>query len=249
MSGTCKLAHIIPIHKGKIWSLPNNNWPVALTSHLIKVFEKVVRRHLVDFMNTHRLFNHSQHGFRGGRSYLSQLINHLDHITSLLKGGSSVDVIYLDFAKAISKVDIGTTFRKFKSLGIRGQFGRWLVAFLLGRQLIVIVDGCKLLPCPVVSGVPQGSVLGPLLFLVLIEDIDGEVATSLLSSFADDTRIGRQIQGSEDVQELQADLEKVYEWAITNNKEFNPFAPIGRYLTSKGKVKVKVICLNISFLT
>ena len=214
---TCKLAHIILIHKGKSQSLPNNYWPIALTSHLIKVFEKVVRRRLVDFMNTHRLFNHSQHGFRGGQSCLSQLINHLDHITSLLEGRSSVEVIYLDFAKAFDKVYIETTFRKLKSLGIRGQLERWLMAFLLGRQQTVIVDGCKLPPCPVVSGVPQGSVLGPLLFLVPIGDIDGGVATSLLSSFADNTRIGRQIQGSEDVQELQADLEKVYEWATTNN--------------------------------
>ena len=117
-----------------------------------------------------------------------------------MRGGSSVDVIYLDFAKAFDKVDIGTT-RKLKSLGIKGQLGKWLVAFLLGKQQTVIVDGCKSLPCPVVSGVPQGSVLGPLLFLVLVGGIGGEVATSFLSSFSDNTQIGRQIQGSEDVQE------------------------------------------------
>ena len=92
MPSTCKLAHIIPIHISKSRSLPNNYWPVALTSHLIKVFEKVVHRCLVDFMNTHRLFNHSQHGFRGGWSCLSQLINHLDHITSLLEGGGEVQL-------------------------------------------------------------------------------------------------------------------------------------------------------------
>ena len=83
------------------------------------------------------------------------------------------------------------------------------MAFLLGRQQTVIVNGCKSPPCPVVSSVRQGSVLGPLLFLVLTGDIDGEMATSFLSSFADDTQIGRQIQSNEDVQELQADLEKV----------------------------------------
>ena len=83
------------------------------------------------------------------------------------------------------------------------------MAFLLGRQQTGIVDGCKSPSCPIVSGVPHGSVLAPLLFLVLIGDIDGEVATSFLSSFTNDTRLGRQIQGSEDVQEMQADLEKV----------------------------------------
>ena len=217
----CKHALIIPVHKGKSRSLPQNYRPIALTSHLVKVFEKVVRRSLVRFMDQHELFNHSQHGFRGGRSCLSQLLNHIDRITSLLERGSAVDVIYLDFAKAFDKVDIGITLRKIKLLGIRGQLGRWLTGFLLDRQQTVVVDGQRSLSRPVISGVPQGSVLGPFLFLVLIGDIDGEVATSFLSSFADDTRIGHHIAGDEDAQQLQADLEKIYKWAESNNMEFN----------------------------
>ena len=217
----CKQALIIPVHKGKSRSLPQNYRPIALTSHLVKVFEKVVRQNLVRFMDQHELFNHSQHGFRGGRSCLSQLLNHIDRITSLLERGNAVDVIYLDFAKAFDKVDIGITLRKLKSLGIRGQLGRWLTSFLLDRQQTVAVDGHQSLSRPVISGVPQGSVLGPFLFLVLIGDIDGEVVTSFLSSFADDTRIGHHIADDEDAQQLQSDLEKVYKWAKNNNMEFN----------------------------
>ena len=217
----CKHALIIPVHKGKSRSLPQNYRPIALTSHLVKVFEKVVRHNLVRFMDQHELFNHSQHGFRGGRSCLSQLLNHIDRITSLLEGGSDVDVIYLDFAKAFDKVDIGVTLRKLKSLGVRGQLGRWLGSFLLDRQQTVVVDGQRSLSRPVISGVPQGSVLGPLLFLVLIGDIDGEVFSSFLSSFADDTRIGHHISGDEDAEQLQADLRRVYNWAKINNMEFN----------------------------
>lgn len=218
---TCKQALITPVHKGKSRSIPQNYRPIALTSHLVKVFEKVVRRSLVRFMDQHELFNHSQHGFRGGRSCLSQLLNHIDRITSLLESGSAVDVVYLDFAKAFDKVDIGITLRKLKSLGIGGQLGRWLGSFLLDRQQTVVVDGQRSLPRPVISGVPQGSVLGPFLFLVLIGDIDGEVVSSFLSSFADDTRIGHHITGDEDAKQLQADLEKVYKWAKNNNMEFN----------------------------
>ena len=173
----CKLALIIPVHKGKSRSLPQNYRPIALTSHLVKVFEKVIRRHLVGFMDQHELFNRSQHGFRGGRSCLSQLLNHIDRITSLLESGSAVDVVYLDFAKAFDKVDIGITLRKLKLLGIRGQLGRWLGSFLLDRQQTVVVGGQQSLSHPVISGVPQGSVLGPFLFLVLIGDIDGEVVS------------------------------------------------------------------------
>ena len=217
----CKHALIIPVHKGKSRSLPQNYRPIALTSHLVKVFEKVVRCNLVRFMEQHELFNHSQHGFRGGRSCLSQLLNHFDRITSLLEDGNAVDVIYLDFAKAFDKVDLGVTLRKLKSLGIRGQLGRWLVSFLLDRQQTVVVDGQRSHPHPVISGVPQGSVLGPFLFLVLIGDIDSEIVSSFLSSFADDTRIGHSIAGEEDAQQLQGDLEKVYKWAISNNMQFN----------------------------
>ena len=219
--GICKHALIVPVHKGKSRSLPQNYRPIALTSHLVKVFEKVVRSNLVKFMEQHELFNHSQHGFRGGRSCLSQLLNHFDRITSLLEDGSAVDVIYLDFAKAFDKVDLGVTLRKLKSLGIRGQLGRWLVSFLLNRQQTVVVDGQRSHPHPVISGIPQGSVLGPFLFLVLIGDIDGEIVSSFLSSFADDTRIGHPIEEEEDAQKLQEDLEKVYKWAKSNNMQFN----------------------------
>ena len=218
---TCKSANITPIHKGKSRALPKNYRPVALTSQLVKVFEKVVRAHIVSFMEHHQLFNSGQHGFRGGHSCLSQLLNHFDKVTSLLEQGKPVDVVYLDFAKAFDKVDIGITLSKLKSIGIRGQLGRWLTAFLTNRQQTVLVNGKKSAPQPVISGVPQGSVLGPLLFLVLIGDIDQDVSSSFLSSFADDTRVGRHIETEEDAQLLQADLNAVYEWARRNNMEFN----------------------------
>jgi len=105
----CKTANIVPIHKGKSRALPQNYRPIALTSQLIKVFEKVVRRHLVLFMERHDLFNPTQHGFRGGRSCLSQLLCHIDRVTKLLEEGKSVDCVYLDFSKAFDKVDIGIT--------------------------------------------------------------------------------------------------------------------------------------------
>ena len=96
----CKFANIIPIHKGKSKAEAKNYRPVALTSLLIKIFEKVIRKRLVSFMEEHELFNDYQHGFRAGRSCLSQLLAHFDHITRQLEEGKSVDVIYLDFSKA-----------------------------------------------------------------------------------------------------------------------------------------------------
>lgn len=217
----CKTAYISPIYKGKNRALPKNYRPVALTSHLVKVFEKVVRKKLVEFMENHHLFNANQHGFRGGHSCLSQLLNHFDKVTWYLEQGKSVDVVYLDFAKAFDKVDIGITLRKLRSLGIQGEIGRWLFDFLTNREQLVLVEGKKSTPQYVTSGVPQGSVLGPLLFLILIGDIDQRIASSFISSFADDTRIGRQIANDEDVHHLQTDLEAVYEWSERNNMQFN----------------------------
>ena len=208
----CKTATITPIHKGKSRAADKNYRPVALTSHLIKVFEKVIRKWIVSYMERRILFNNSQHGFHGGRSCLSQLLTHFDHITSELEKGYGVDVIYLDFAKAFDKVDHGITLQKLKALGIHGNLGRWIFTFLTNRTQAVIVDGRRSMPKPVISGVPQGSVLGPLLFLVLIGDIDQNVATAFLSSFADDTRVGNKISNMSDATRLQDDLSAVYKF-------------------------------------
>ena len=221
MPNSCKLGNIIPIHKGKSRAIAKNYRPVALTSLLVKTFEKVVRKQLVQYFDEHEMFNDSQHGFRSSWSCLSQLLAHFDHITQLLEEGKSVDVVHLDFAKAFDKVDIGITLRKLKSLGIHGNLGKWLLSFLSGHLQCVLVNGKKSQPKPVLSGVPQGSVLGPLLFLILSGDIDKDIVTSFLSSFADDTRVGHAIASKQDMTQLQTDLETVYCWAVRNNMEFN----------------------------
>ena len=216
-----KTANIIPIHKGNSRSLAKNYRPIALTSHLIKVFEKVIRKNIVKFMEDHNLFNPRQHGFRIGRSCLSQLLNHYDHILHLLEMGHNVDVIYLDFAKAFDKVDFTVTLKKIKQLGIQGNVGSWIYSFITSRTQTVLVNGARSEPSAVKSGVPQGSVLGPLLFLILIGDIDQSLTTAFLSSFADDTRVGHQVDSEEDAHMLQQDLNAVYQWTERNNMELN----------------------------
>ena len=216
-----KTAHIVPIHKGGSKGAPAQYRPVALTSHLIKLFEKVVRKYIVSFMEENNLFNPTQHGFRSGRSCLSQLLAHFDFITQQLEKGHNVDVVYLDFSKAFDKVDFMVTMQKLRELGIDGVVGRWIHAFLTNRTQSVKVDGRRSKPADVKSGVPQGSVLGPLLFLVLIGDIDQDVKSAFVSSFADDTRAAHAIDGEINVQELQSDLESIYCWADKNNMFFN----------------------------
>ena len=127
---------IVPIHKGDSTAHAKNYRPVALTSHLVKVFEKVVRKHIVQHLETRNSFNPSQHGFRSGRSCLSKLLNHYEQILTQLEEGYNVDVIYLDFAKAFDKLDFNVTLSKLKALGISGKVGRWIYSFLTGKKTV-----------------------------------------------------------------------------------------------------------------
>ena len=202
-----KMGHIIPIHKGKSKGVSANYRPVTLTSHLVKLFEKVPRNSIIKYTEENNLFNPGQHGFRLGRSCLSQLVAHYDNIMRLLQ---NVDVVYLDFAKAFDKVDFMVTMRKLQEMGITGKLGRWINAFLTHRKQAILVNGARSEPTEVKSGVPHGSVLGPLLFLVLIGDIDRKVAQAYVSSFADDTRVSLGVTSVEDTKCLQNDLDAIY---------------------------------------
>ena len=104
-------------------------------------------------MECHQLFNSNQHGFRGGHACFSQLLNHFDKVTRFLEHGKPVDVVYLDFAKAFDKTDIGITLRKLKSLGIQGENGRWLTDFLTNHKQTVLADARKSVPQRVTSSV------------------------------------------------------------------------------------------------
>ena len=216
-----KTGNIVPIHKGGSRGEAKNYRPVALTSHIIKIFEKVLRNHIVSHLEENGLLNPGQHGFRTGRSCLSQLLAHFETITQILEDGDNVDVIYLDFSKAFDKVDFLVTLRKINLLGISGNVGKWIYSFLTGRSQTVMVNGEHSTASEVKSGVPQGSVLGPLLFLILLGDIDKTIASAFLSSFADDTRVGHRIKEASDIIALQEDLKSIYDWSTTNNMKFN----------------------------
>lgn len=164
--------------------------------------------------------NSGQHGFKGGRSCLSQLLTHRDHILQSLEEGINMDVVFLDFEKAFDKVDHGVLQHKIRELSITGQVGQWIHAFLSDRIQYVAVGGCVFRESHVVSGVSQGSVLGPLLFLILITDIDAEVCVAQVASFADDMRVSGRVSNEEEVTSLQQDLNSLYCWANENNLTF-----------------------------
>ena len=136
-----KTANIAPILKKGKRTLAKNYRPIALTSHIIKAFEKIVRNVLQNFLETNDVLKNMQHGFRTGRSCLSQLIQHYDHIIDMLMEKDDVDVIYTDFVKVFDKCDHGIIAYKLKQVGITGKIGRWIYNFLKNRKQKVIVNG------------------------------------------------------------------------------------------------------------
>ena len=172
-------------------------------------------------MEENDLMNSNQHGFRKFRSCLSQLIQHYDYILEQICSGNSVDVVYLDYSKAFDVVDHNILLRKLKRIGISGKIGHWIHNYITNRSQKVSINGKFSRNEPVGSGVPQGSVLGPILFLIMISDIDKNVITSNISSFADDTKISHVIKLRQDCEDLQASLNQIYEWSHKNNLKFN----------------------------
>ena len=219
------LVMICPIHKGGSRAAPKNYRPVALTSHLIKVFERVVRRVLVDHIDKLGLLPDGQHGSRALRSTLTQLLTYWDSVLDGLEGGQGVDSIYLDFSKAFDKVETGVLLHKLRDAKVLGNMGCWLAAFLDAshRQQAVVVEGRISPLSPVISGVPQGTVLGPVLFLLHISDIARGVSSgTTTTSYVDDTRASRSIvDPGADCQALQNDLASIYSWATDVNMVFN----------------------------
>ena len=170
--------------------------PYAARPQRVKVFERIIRKQVVAFMNRRGQLNNTQHGFRSGRSCLSALLDVFDDLMHMLSSDTTVDMIYLDFSKAFDKVDHGV-------LGITGKLGIWFFQFLTNITHYVRIPGGISKDSPVLSGVPQGTVLGPLLFLIMISDINKGTTSSKLVSFADDIHVYSNIAEADHCDNLQ----------------------------------------------
>ena len=223
-----KSANVTPIHKKGDRTLPTNYRPVSLTSQVCKVLESIVREHLLGHLKRNNIISDKQHGFRQGRSCLTNLLDTLDTWTKILDDDHGIDVAYLDFRKAFDLVSHRHLIYKMSKYGITGQTLKWIEDFLYDRTQRVVVRGAVSKDFRVTSGVPQGSVLGPILFLIFINDLPLEVI-SPLNLFADDSKIFTTIlkDGAEVTNNntgwaaLQRDLDITKQWADKWKMEFN----------------------------
>ena len=166
----------------------------------------------MDHVDANHILNHYQHGFHERHSCETQLINSVEQLHHSLDLKKQVDCLILDFSKAFDKVAHQRLLYKFRHYGIRGNCLKWIESWLTCRSQAVVVEGERSKDVPVLSGVPQGTVLGPLMFILFINDI-GENITSSIKLFADDCLLFREINSEQDAKDLQNDLNDVINWS------------------------------------
>ena len=191
--------------------------------------------------DNNNILHNSQHGFRRKRSCETQLVITTHDIASNLENGAQVDVILLDFSKAFDKVSHQRLLHKIQYYGVQDNTLRWIESFLQDRKQEVLLEGIHSSPADVTSGKPQGTVLGPLLFLTYINDLPTVVQNSRTKLFADDCLLFKAIYKDKDQEDLQMDLTSLENWESRWRMEFNPSKCTVIQITSKRTRKASYI--------
>ena len=213
---------IISICKGDR-SKATNYRPVSLTCVACKLMEHIIFHHIMEHLNKHNILKDLQHGFRMKRSCETQLIVTIEQIQRQLDQGKQVDMLILDYSKAFDTVAHERLLRKLAYYGIQGDIHIWLKEWLTKRTQRVIMDSYESTETNVQSGVPQGTVLGPLMFLIFINYM-GDNINFELRLFTDDSLLYRTIETRQDSAQLKLkeDMDKLAEWANRWQMKFNP---------------------------
>ena len=233
-----KQANVTALHKKGNKQLPNNYRPVSLTCIPCKVLESLIRRNIIAHMSHNGLLSNCQFGFVERRSTTLQLLYTIEDWAAEIDEGGVVDTCYLDIQKAFDTVPHLRLIAKVDSYGIKGKVLQWIQAFLTDREQSVCVGGIKSKPANVTSGVPQGSVLGPVLFVLYINDMPNSVSSNL-TMYADDTKLYRPVRSPQDMRVLQEDLDALQRWSTSWLLNFHPgkckMLRLGTSLYQKGE--------------
>jgi len=214
-------ADITALHKGGSRHDPKKFRPISITSLLCRILETIVKTSATQHFDDEDYISDKQHGFRSRRSCLTNLLINLEEITRLIDEGHAVDQIYLDFQKAFDKVPHQKLLLKLRRAGIAGNVLSWIESFLSNRYQRVKINGKFSSWRKVLSGVPQGSVLGPLLFILYINDLPCNTKNTSPSIFADDTKVNGKVDTKEESEAIQYDLDALESWSDIWQLKFN----------------------------
>jgi len=203
-----KIYMVSLLHRATI----KNYRPISLTCVQCKIMEAIIRDYIVDQLNDCARFSSSQHGFVKGRSCATNLLTAFEFWTEWLHQGFGIDTVYLDYKKAFDSVDHVKLIAKLHNNNVNYNMIKWIAAFLESRIMKVKAKAEFSDSAAVLSGVPQGSVLGPLLFLIFINDLPQWMRNSMLLMFADDTKISCAVSDEKDCALLQKDLDNLMKW-------------------------------------
>ena len=231
-------ANITPIFKKGDRTIPSNYRPISLTSICCKLLEHIIYSNIMDHLDQHSVLSDKQHGFCSKHSTETQLILTTHDLCKSLNNKSQVDMIIMDFSKAFDTVPHNRLLNKLKRYGINNKTHAWITKFLACREQRVVVSGEHSPWTHVKSGVPQGTVLGPLLFLIYINDLPNNIH-STVRLFADDCVLYREINNQLDSQELQKDLDELTKWEHDWQRHFNPDKCFVMRLTHARNIKLQ----------
>lgn len=217
-----KRANVVPIFKSGNREQPLNYRPVSLTSIVCKMCEKIIKKRWVKYLETNNVLTARQFGFREGTSCVTNLLSFYDRVVDILQEREGwVDCVYLDIKKAFDRVPHSRLRWKLKKFGgVQGSLLSWMEDYLSGRQMRTMIRGKVSAWKDVTSGVPQGAVLAPIMFLIYINDMPKDI-NAYMNMFADDAKIMKHIVGENSCRELQSDLDKINQWSEMWKLEFN----------------------------
>ena len=218
-----KISAVVPVPKGDNSSQPSNYRPISLLSILSKLLERHMHKMIYKHLESTVPLALQQWGFHPKRSTVSALLDVTNHWFQSLDKGKEICAVFFDLRKAFDSVPHRILLQKIRSTGINQQVSNWLFSYLHDRKQYVVLDGKESAPVPVLSGVPQGSVLGPLLFLLYINDATDEQLNcgSLTTLYADDMLLYREISCPDDYAKIQSDINTLSTWVDKNNLTLN----------------------------
>ena len=218
-----KMANVLPIHKKDDKNLCGNYRPVSLLNVNSKIFEKIIFKYVFNYIRENHLLSDWQSGFLPGTSTVTQLIEIYDSFCKAVSEGKEVRIVFLDISKAFDRVWHKALLHKLKQFGITGSLLKWFEDYLKDRFQRVVINGQVSEWIKLLFGVPQGSVLGPLLFLIFIDDIIHSVDICSIRLFADDTCLFITVDNREDAaNSINEDLVHISDWANTWLVNFSP---------------------------